>query len=133
MTPQQWALWIFLFVLIFGGGAPAFIRERIEARDRRRQVKEEAKRRALEGPEPVCGCGHHHAYHDPTEGPCQQLVKTAVEWGRDFYDEKEVVTRWESRTCPCVRYSGPEPMTQMYLPQIASTAEIIPTEPEEKK
>lgn len=132
MTPQQWALWIFLFAMLFGGGATTFVRERFEARERRRVAKEEAARRAIEGPDPICGCGHHHAYHDPREGDCRQFVKTAVEWGEDIYGD-ESVTRWEAKKCPCARYSGPEPMAQVYLPEISPTAEFIPIDPKKEK
>lgn len=51
-------------------------------------------RRLLEAAEPVCGCGHHAAYHNVERGTCE-------------YEG------WDSKNncaipCMCQRYIGPE-------------------------
>lgn len=69
-------------------------------------------------PKPVCGCSHHHAYHDPESGKCNATVHgQALEF--DDYDRP---IKWELVTCPCRRYSGPEPMPMYYAPEIAGEA-----------
>ena len=47
---------------------------------------------------PVCGCGHHHSYHDPETGRCN-----ATRFGDP---------------CKCLSYTGPEPLPEFYAPEI---------------
>ncbi|MFE9796752.1 hypothetical protein ACFYRL_34045 [Streptomyces goshikiensis] len=68
-----------------------------------------AKARALSGPEPLCGCGHHLAYHDARDALCYASVP-AVDAGADE----------AARRCPCRRYSGPEPLATLYAPELAA-------------
>lgn len=52
-------------------------------------------------PDPVCGCGHHRAMHDP-----KKAMECAVEFGHKM-------------KCACCSYSGPEPLPAFYAPEIA--------------
>lgn len=63
-------------------------------------------------PKPVCMCGHHYGTHDPKTGACG-----------DGEDEQ----RWSSNkgthfvtvSCSCVRYTGPQPIEQYWVPPSA--------------
>jgi hypothetical protein len=69
----------------------------------------------LPPPKPFCGCTHHHSYHDPETGKCNAGIHgQALEF--DGYDRP---IKWELATCPCLRYSGPEPMPTYYAQEIA--------------
>jgi hypothetical protein len=74
---------------------------------------------ALPGqPEPVCGCGHHYAEHDPETGECNVSERgEPVKWGGSGR-----AVKWEWLDCTCVRYSGPEPLPTYYAPEIAGEA-----------
>jgi hypothetical protein len=137
-------------VIIVAGGVVvngALDRVRGIAKDRR------AERALLvNGPEPICGCGHHLAYHDLHDGRCYAEVKRkqspatlAGDGGRRAEVEgAEGDARPESGTsakdvtvwhrCQCRRYAGPEPLATLYAPQLtaaASTLELadMPEEP----
>jgi hypothetical protein len=109
-------LWTVLWVVLIGGGwAGNHIRgalrtrhnrqmERLEAQARRQRELEAANRQ----PEPVCGCTHHLAKHDK-QGKCHELVETPVAW-----DEAKKPVRYESQTCNCQQYIGPQPLTTLY-------------------
>ena len=57
------------------------------------------KPRAIDGePKPICGCKHHYSMHDEN-GKCQ--------FEEDYHWHKG---ERRSDTCPCQRYSGPEPL-----------------------
>jgi hypothetical protein len=96
--------------------------------------------RLANGPEPVCGCGHHLAYHDLHDGRCyaevkEEKSKNALVWsttGADADAESDanpgsgsgsgpdktaVEPVW--RRCACRRYAGPEPIATLYAPPIA--------------
>jgi hypothetical protein len=74
--------------------------------------------RPAEAPKPVCGCHHHHSYHDPETGRCNALVN-----GQPVkFDKFEDPIKWEQVPCACLRYSGPEPMPTYYAPEIAGEA-----------
>jgi hypothetical protein len=90
-------------------------------------------------PEPICGCGHHAAYHDRETRRCghttaryseiEEAIRT--EKGnpvRDRYDDVQTVHKsvYEgSDPCGCHGYIGPEPISTytampLYLPEISS-------------
>jgi hypothetical protein len=50
-------------------------------------------------PEPICGCGHHHCFHDETG--CANLDRLWV-------SEQGIWTY--AKSCGCKRYTGPEPL-----------------------
>lgn len=61
-------------------------------------------------PRPVCGCGHHHGYHDPVAGKCGSLMYVAATGARFSHHEP----------CTCKQYSGPVPLPEFFAPEIAS-------------
>lgn len=56
---------------------------------------------ALEPPA-VCGCGHHYAMHDGDHS-CHGTERMLVEKGANG-------VKYETESCGCKRYSGPEPL-----------------------
>jgi hypothetical protein len=73
------------------------------------------------GPKPVeavCGCKHHYSKHNPETGRCNVSERgNPVKWnGRG--EEVE----WEWIACPCVRYTGPEPLPTYIATEIAGEA-----------
>lgn len=60
-------------------------------------------RNARKEPEPVCGCGHHLATHDPETLKCSAAVSVSqYRAGGDWIGED-----WKS--CACRKYVGPMP------------------------
>jgi hypothetical protein len=67
-------------------------------------------------PEPICGCDHHHSYHDPKTGECHGLVQ-----GDPVrYNEYDRPMAWEQVQCSCKQYSGPQPLPEFYAPEVTS-------------
>ncbi|MFG2195467.1 hypothetical protein [Streptomyces sp. NPDC048639] len=97
-------------VIIAGGYVVGGVWDRVKAAARDRRTE---RRREINGPEPICGCRHHLAYHDPKEGRCYAEVKKPVEWDEDG-DE----IRFAHERCPCRRYAGPEPLATLYAPEV---------------
>ena len=109
---------------IVGGGA--WDRVKNAAKDRR-----EERLRLANGPEPICGCGHHLAYHDLHDGRCYAEVKRekadaaeAGSGGAESDSESATATAKPApenlwHRCACRRYAGPEPIATVYAPQIA--------------
>ncbi len=58
---------------------------------------------------PICMCGHHYGTHDPTTGVCGAESKQRFQEyaGGDYGDV------WVR--CPCVRYTGPQPVEQYWV------------------
>jgi hypothetical protein len=69
-------------------------------------------------PKPVCGCSHHHSFHDRESSRCHATVN-GVPIHRDRFGDADA---WEQAQCPCRAYSGPEPMPSYYAPEIAGEA-----------
>lgn len=55
------------------------------------------RRRAAKPPQPICGCQHHHSYHDPKTSECHGRVYV----GMSTYED-----------CTCKQYSGPVPLPE---------------------
>lgn len=68
------------------------------------------KGRPLQKPlQPVCGCRHHYASHDPETGECNVSVR-----GRPVsYD-----SLGNPDLCLCRAYDGPVPLPEVYAPEI---------------
>lgn len=64
--------------------------------------------RTVKSSKPVCGCEHELAYHDPKTGECH------AEISRFVYD----IGDYQWRQCTCCRYTGPEPLTSYYAPEL---------------
>lgn len=62
--------------------------------------------RLQKSPKPVCGCKHHHSFHDPETGECHGQV--------------DIGGGVLSVSCTCRTYSGPVPLPEMYAPELGS-------------
>ena len=70
--------------------------------------------KAARTPQPVCGCGHHHGYHDPKTAECHgtqrvELLCASYDMPQPYADEP----------CTCRQYSGPTVLPEYFLPEIA--------------
>ena len=68
-------------------------------------------------PKPVCGCKHHHSFHDPQTGECHGMMK-GKEIEFDKYQSRTAVG-WERIPCTCRQYSGPVPLPEFSVHEIA--------------
>lgn len=59
-------------------------------------------------PKPICGCGHHLAYHDKKSGQCNEYQPGVVQSGTN-----------NKVTCKCRQYSGPLPLEQLVPTEIS--------------
>lgn len=70
------------------------------------------------GPKPVqavCGCKHHHSMHDPETGACNARERgNPLRWAGNGNP-----VEWDWLDCPCLCYSGPEPLPTLFAPEIA--------------
>ena len=63
-------------------------------------------------PQPICMCGHHYGTHDPKHGDCNSQDKV-----ERYSSTKGTWEEWV--TCSCVRYTGPQPIEQYWVPPSA--------------
>jgi hypothetical protein len=68
-------------------------------------------------PKPICLCGHQYGAHDPNTGDCGTAELERVNY-RDVWSD-----------CACVRYTGPQPVEQYWVPPAADMS--IVTAPRE--
>jgi hypothetical protein len=66
-------------------------------------------------PRPICGCDHHHSFHDPADGTCHGTVQIETGWG-----EYGAAREWKQGPCPCKQYSGPLPLPEFYATEITT-------------
>lgn len=64
-------------------------------------------------PRAVCGCKHHHAHHDPKTGECNGTREVATK-----FNTIGTEIAWKEVPCTCKQYSGPEPITTYYAPEL---------------
>lgn len=99
-----------LLTVFMGGGAlgtmGGWARDWSERRRKDRTEREK-------GPQPICGCEHHFAYHDPETGKCHSMKKVPIEW-----DDDGDVMKAQLLECECRQYVGPEPLTVFYAPEL---------------
>lgn len=57
-------------------------------------------------PKPICGCKHHFSMHTK-QGKCMDKVIRGSYW----------------EPCPCVKYIGPVPVTEIWVPPVISELE----------
>jgi len=75
-----------------------------------------ARRRRPKAPEPiepVCGCKHHHSFHDPKTGICHGTKGVAAP--RADYN---IPQHYVDIPCTCRQYTGPEPLPTYFAPEI---------------
>lgn len=58
-----------------------------------------------------CGCGDHHAMHDPKTGQCHATEE------RPMYENGSFVG-YHDVQCTCRQYSGPEPLPEYVAREI---------------
>src|SRR5688572_11806625 len=75
-----------------------------------------------EQPKPICLCEHHYGTHDPETGECLARVEESSYIAGTGYRDLWV-------TCACVRYTGPQPVEQYWVPPAADMS--IVTAPRE--
>lgn len=77
-------------------------------------------------PKPVCMCGHHYGTHDPESGACD-VAGIEQRWtsSKGYHDVRTA--------CPCVRYTGPQPVEQFWVPPAADMQIITAPRPPEAK
>lgn len=71
-----------------------------------------ARRRSPKPPEPICGCEHELAYHDPATGVCHEEAPKRV------WDEKVNMHVDKPFRCQCRQYDGPTPLPTVYAPEV---------------
>ncbi len=83
-----------------------------------------ARKRASKPVRPICGCKHHFSMHDSETGQCHGLIDgggTAVRDAKDnpVLDAYGYVQKtYEKVQCGCRRYSGPEPLPELFAAEI---------------
>lgn len=72
---------------------------------------------------PMCMCAHHYGAHDPQTGACQAQDKERFQRspGGNYRDV------WVD--CPCVRYTGPQPVEQYWVPPAADMSIVVAPRP----
>lgn len=89
-----------------------------------RAARRRKRKRAVNGgedPQPVCGCDHHYAFHDPTTGHCHATSKVASKWDYAGYP-----VAYTHQQCGCRQYVGPQPLETYYAPEITGDTTITP-------
>jgi hypothetical protein len=125
------AFWKFLddnwiFIMIFGGGgigtAGNWVGKYFNRRQKHRHALQRMKmQRQIEGadplqPKPICGCGHDLAFHNRDTDACHG-TNPGTEYVED--EARASVTRiLVDIPCTCQRYTGPEPLGQIYAPPL---------------
>lgn len=74
-------------------------------------------RRKVKAPKPVqpiCGCTHHHSFHDPKTGECHGTFR------RRLYGSSGADLGLRDNPCTCRQYTGPQPLPEVYAPEITS-------------
>ncbi len=74
----------------------------------RQGMIEAGRDRSPKSPQPICGCKHHFSSHDPETKACN--VET-VKYYANIYEVSRL-------RCPCLQYTGPEPLPTYYAPEI---------------
>lgn len=100
-------VWLVVLLMLFGGGAGSFVTRQLEQRRADRLRRER-------GPEPICGCGCHYAFHDPATGHCHAQHRRPNKW-----DTLGDPVGWKDVPCTCRRYVGPQPLDSFYAPEIS--------------
>jgi hypothetical protein len=73
------------------------------------------RRESKKAPEPICGCGHHLANHDPATGICHDIDLESV------YSSKKG-DYIEKIPCTCRQYVGPMPIAHFWTPGVIDSS-----------
>ncbi len=63
-------------------------------------------------PEPICGCTHHHSFHEPATGICRGVNRHTK------YSNGGSNLGIHSFPCTCQQYSGPTPLPEFFATEI---------------
>ena len=63
-------------------------------------------------PKPICGCGHHHSFHEPATGICKGVNRQTK------YSNGGSNLGTHPFPCTCQQYSGPQPLPEFYATEI---------------
>lgn len=69
-------------------------------------------------PQPVCGCGHNLAHHEPGEGGSASACRMQVKGKITRWNQWSEAVGWEMTPCSCRQYTGPQPLPEYYAPEI---------------
>lgn len=67
--------------------------------------------------QPYCLCDHHYGAHDPDTGACNESEV------HSFFSDKRGKYQ-EALDCACLRYTGPQPVEQYWVPPAADMSII---------
>ncbi len=73
-------------------------------------------------PKPICLCGHHYGTHDPETGACNE------QWQESPWSSTRG-TYQVSVECTCLRYVGPVPVEQYWVPPAADMSIVTAPRP----
>jgi len=65
-------------------------------------------------PQPICGCTHHHSFHDPATRACRGVTRQRK------YSNGGSDLGIHPFPCTCQQYSGPTPMPELFAPEIGA-------------
>ena len=80
------------------------------------RVTKKKGRKDPKSPKPVCGCGHHLAFHDPETRACHGMM----DGNATQFDDWDAPVAWEQIPCTCRQYSGPEAVPEFFAPEITA-------------
>lgn len=66
-------------------------------------------------PQPICGCTHHFALHDPETKACHGTVKTRKHNAIGDH------IGYTYPACACRQYTGPTPMPEFFANEISAS------------
>lgn len=88
--------------------------------------RRERTRSKQRGVEPICGCTHHHAFHNPSTGNCKEQIRFRTGSDRNGYGIFTLID------CTCQQYSGPLPQIDYRIVgELQGTAVSLPVDPKE--
>jgi hypothetical protein len=89
---------VILWLLIQLGRTTGGLKKRIDRASRHLELTDKPKE-----PKAICGCEHHHCFHDEEGGGCDHtsLIKAFDAFGIEHH---------KAVRCKCKRYTGPVPL-----------------------
>lgn len=73
------------------------------------------------GPQPVCGCDDHYAFHDPKTGHCHAMRRVPAKWDPTGYP-----ISYRDEQCGCRQYVGPQPLETYYATEVTDASAYRP-------
>lgn len=79
-------------------------------------------RRKSKDPEPICGCDHHLAMHDPKTHGCHDVIVR-----REMHNPNGKYIGKQLTPCTCRQYVGPQPVDSFFVTRSIFTDAIMVT------